>query len=108
AAPALVELTRDPGYRQALLESDLAITDSGFLVLLWNIMTFEGIRRVSGLEYLKLLLERPEFQEVGSSFWIMPSQRSLHRNLNWLQKQGFPIREEDCYVAPSYESSCVA
>ena len=33
AAPALMELRRDSEYRQALLAADLAITDSGFLVL---------------------------------------------------------------------------
>lgn len=107
AAPALMELTRDVNYRQALSEADLAITDSGFLVLLWNIMTFDTIHRVSGLEYLKLLLKRPEFQEVGSSLWVMPSQDSLSRNLKWLQDQGLPIRGEDCYVAPNYKSGCV-
>ena len=30
AAPALMELARDGDYRQALLEADLVITDSGF------------------------------------------------------------------------------
>ena len=45
AAPALLELRRDPEYRQALLESDLAITDSGFLVILWNLLMWNSIVR---------------------------------------------------------------
>ncbi len=36
AAPALVNIQYDPDYRQALVESDLAIADSGFMVLLWD------------------------------------------------------------------------
>jgi UDP-N-acetyl-D-mannosaminuronic acid transferase (WecB/TagA/CpsF family) len=102
AAPALMELSRDSGYREALLESDLAITDSGFLVLLWKAMTLDSIHRVSGLEYLKLLLARPEFREPGAALWVMPSKESLHRNLDWLRSKGYPYKEEDCYVAPKY------
>jgi UDP-N-acetyl-D-mannosaminuronic acid transferase (WecB/TagA/CpsF family) len=102
AAPAMLELGRDRDYRQALLEADLAITDSGFMVLLWNVMMWDRIQRVSGLEYLKLLLKRPEFYEPGGALWIMPSEASLERNLVWLQTQGCSIRREDCYVAPKY------
>ena len=46
AAPALVDLARDGGYREALEEADLAITDSGFLVMLWNLMNADNIQRV--------------------------------------------------------------
>ena len=108
AAPALLELGRDHAYRQALLEADLAITDSGFLVLLWTVMMRGRIQRVSGLEYLKLLLKRPEFGQPGAAFLVMPSQVSLERNLRWLTTQGYPIRREDCYVAPKYGSGAVA
>jgi UDP-N-acetyl-D-mannosaminuronic acid transferase (WecB/TagA/CpsF family) len=108
AAPALLELGRDRAYRQALLEADLAITDSGFLVLLWNLMMWDRIHRVSGLEYLKLLLKRPEFGERGAALLVMPSQISLERNLHWLQAQGYAIQREDCYVAPKYGTGAVA
>jgi UDP-N-acetyl-D-mannosaminuronic acid transferase (WecB/TagA/CpsF family) len=102
AAPALMELAHDSDYRQALLEADLAITDSGFLVLLWNEMNQDRIHRVSGLEYLKLLLAGAEFRKPGEALWVMPSQDSLRRNLDWLREKGFPTRTEDCYVAPKY------
>ena len=36
AAPALKDLDRSPDYRDALLNADLAITDSAFMVLIWN------------------------------------------------------------------------
>ena len=107
AAPALLELRRDEEYRRALLAADLAITDSGFLVLLWNIMMWDRIHRVSGLEYLKLLLNRPEFREPGATFWVMPSQAALDRNLRWLKSQGFPVSPGDCYIAPKYVASVI-
>ncbi len=107
AAPALMDLVRDREYRNALTEADLAITDSGFLVILWNAMKLDRIHRVSGLEYLKLLLARPEFREPGTALWIMPSQEALGRNLQWLKSKGFPVEAEDCYVAPKYSNSIV-
>jgi UDP-N-acetyl-D-mannosaminuronic acid transferase (WecB/TagA/CpsF family) len=108
AAPALMELARDGDYRQALLEADLVITDSGFMVMLWNLMKRDCIHRVSGLEYLKILLARAEFRESGAALWVMPSKDSLQRNLNWLRSQGFPVSAEDCYVAPKYAGAKIA
>lgn len=105
AAPALLDLTENAEYREALVHSDLAITDSGFLVLVWNALTRDDICRVSGLEYLKMLLRRPEFQISGSVFWVMPSKSSAKRNLDWLQEQGFPTKAEDMYIAPKYPST---
>ncbi|HWD91564.1 MAG TPA: WecB/TagA/CpsF family glycosyltransferase [Verrucomicrobiae bacterium] len=107
AAPSLLDLCKDGDYRQALLESDLAITDSGFMVLLWNTLALDRIPRVSGLKYLKLLLFQPEFREPGATFWVMPSRKSLQRNLAWLQAQGIHAEEEDCYIAPQYETGAI-
>lgn len=102
AAPALMEIQTDVGYRQALLNSDLAITDSGFLVLCWKMMTGESLPRVSGLKYLRLLLARPDLKEPQSVLWVMPSRGSMKRNLEWLRAAGFSFTANDCYVAPRY------
>jgi len=102
AAPALLELGRDAAYRRALLGADLAITDSGFLVLLWNLMKWDHIQRVSGLEYLKLLLQRPGFFAPGETLWVMPSPAALERHLAWVKSRGDSLRREDCYVALKY------
>jgi UDP-N-acetyl-D-mannosaminuronic acid transferase (WecB/TagA/CpsF family) len=102
AAPALMELQKDHEYRRALLAADLAITDSSYLVLLWRWLGRERIHRVSGLEYLKLLLDRPEFQTVGCVLWVMPSESSMARNIGWLRAQGHPFEVKDCYLAPKY------
>jgi len=103
AAPALVELERDPAYRAALLDADLALTDSGFMVLLWNLIAFEKIRRTSGLEYLKLLIEQPIFRKPNATLWIMPTEKSRDRNIAWLNSRGVSIKKDDCYLAPVYE-----
>jgi UDP-N-acetyl-D-mannosaminuronic acid transferase (WecB/TagA/CpsF family) len=103
AAPALVEMEMDKPYRDALLSSDLAITDSGFMVLLWQMIKFEKITRVSGLEYLKILLAKPVMQESKSTLWIMPTPNARRKNLDWLKSQGVPVEAGDCYLAPLYK-----
>src|ERR1039457_6019050 len=83
AAPALVEMQADEHYREALLSADLAITDSGLMVLMWRILSAKNIPRVSGLEYLKLLLKANAFQPSESVLWIMPNARARDQNLRW-------------------------
>ena len=39
AAPALVKISEDEVYRRALTTADLAIADSGAMVLIWKLLT---------------------------------------------------------------------
>jgi putative colanic acid biosynthesis UDP-glucose lipid carrier transferase len=104
AASVLTGIAENPVQRAALVSSDLAITDSGLMVLLWRMITGERITRVSGLEFLKLLLQQPELHSPGAMFWVMPNETSMRRNLAWLNSQGFSLTEENCYIAPNYEN----
>jgi UDP-N-acetyl-D-mannosaminuronic acid transferase (WecB/TagA/CpsF family) len=102
AAPALKNLPYDAAYREALLEADLVITDSAFMVLIWNYLQHDSIRRVSGLEYLSALLKQEAFCEPQSSFWIMANRRSAQINCAWLRRRGIDLSPEDVYMAPFY------
>ena len=108
AAPALVDLPTDAAYREAVEMSDLAITDSGFLVLLWKFFTGRSLPRTSGLKLLRALLASPHLKQPGSSFWIMPSEMELVKNLRWLNENGFPVTREDCHVAPFYSTGAIS
>jgi N-acetylglucosaminyldiphosphoundecaprenol N-acetyl-beta-D-mannosaminyltransferase len=102
AAPALKNLSQDMAYRDALLQADLAIADSSLMVMLWNFMQKDNIRRLSGLEYLAELLTHTEVREPGGAFWIMANPASAVTNLVWLQRQGIEVLPEDVYLAPIY------
>jgi UDP-N-acetyl-D-mannosaminuronic acid transferase (WecB/TagA/CpsF family) len=102
AAPALKNLAHDPAYREALQGADLVITDSAFMVMIWNRLKRDSIRRVSGLKYLSLLLKQPDFYQPGGSFWIMASEASARKNSAWLRRRGIELAPSDCYVAPLY------
>jgi UDP-N-acetyl-D-mannosaminuronic acid transferase (WecB/TagA/CpsF family) len=103
SAPGLaVDLVKSPSYREALTTADLAITDSGFMVLLWRLYTGEKLPRHSGLKFLRAILARPELKEPGAVFWVMPSADEDTRNRAWLVQQGFPVTADDVYLAPHY------
>jgi UDP-N-acetyl-D-mannosaminuronic acid transferase (WecB/TagA/CpsF family) len=102
AAPALKNLTHDVRYREALLGADFAIADSAFMVLLWNLIQWDNIPKISGLKYLRALIEKEELRGPGRSFWVMPSPVSAQRNVTWLQEQGIRLTDEDIHLAPMY------
>lgn len=102
AAPALKNLPTDPEYREALVNADLAITDSAFMVIVWNLMQKDTIRRLSGLEYLRELIRRKVDRRDNSTFWIMAGQKSAETNIRWLRGQGLQVPEDHCYIAPFY------
>jgi N-acetylglucosaminyldiphosphoundecaprenol N-acetyl-beta-D-mannosaminyltransferase len=105
SGPGLCELERDPDYRDALLGSDLNLTDSGLLILAHALSTRERLPRTSGLGYVDELLRRDELKRSRATFWVMPSRRSMKRNLDWIRLRGYDVAESDCYVAPLYPRS---
>jgi UDP-N-acetyl-D-mannosaminuronic acid transferase (WecB/TagA/CpsF family) len=102
SAPGLMQLTHDPEYSIALTEADMAIADSGFMVLLWRMIERSPIPRISGLTYLKQLLEEPGIRQPGQTFWVMPSKAADERARTWLKGEAFELREDDTYLAPMY------
>jgi len=102
AAPALKNLSIDSAYREALLQADLAIADSSLMVMLWNLIQKDNVRRLSGLEYLAELLTHSDVREPGGTFWIMANEASAATNLAWLRQHGVETLPEDVYLAPMY------
>ncbi len=103
AAPALKNLAEDKGYRDALLGADVAIADSGLMVIIWNLVQKDHIRRLSGLKYLRELLTVSDVRAPGRSLWIMPNLDSAIKNLACLRRHGLDVSFDDVYLAPVYE-----
>jgi exopolysaccharide biosynthesis WecB/TagA/CpsF family protein len=102
AAPAMVKLRYDGDFRDALVRADLAIADSGLMVLLWRLLHGRRITRISGLAYLKRVLGLPEIRESEKTFWILPTIGAAEKAKKWLRDEKFPVVEEAFYVAPFY------
>jgi N-acetylglucosaminyldiphosphoundecaprenol N-acetyl-beta-D-mannosaminyltransferase len=102
SGPGLCDLERDPDYRDALLGSDVNLTDSGLVILVETLRARRRLPRASGLGYIEALLARDELRPAGSTFWVMPSEVARNRNLAWLRSRGLEVTADDCYVAPMY------
>ena len=118
AAPSLINLCRDEEYRQAILASDIAIADSGLMVLLWKLFTGEIIPRISGLEHVKRLIEHESVRQPGAVLWVVATRSSGEKLLAFLRSgermrlssgpraqelsSGIPVSEGDIFVAPKY------
>lgn len=102
AAPALKDIASNSSYRAALVGADLAITDSAFMVMVWNLLERDSIQRLSGLRYLRELLLHPDFRTPGNTLWVMAGSSSSKKNLDWLSTQGIEVPPECVYEAPMY------
>jgi UDP-N-acetyl-D-mannosaminuronic acid transferase (WecB/TagA/CpsF family) len=105
SAPTLRSMPQDPQTTKALLEADFAIADSALMVILWNIIQREPIPKLSGLKYIRALLEREDFRAAGANFWVMPTRQAAERNVAWLRSKGVQVLDENVYIAPSYTTT---
>src|SRR5437763_3442549 len=94
AAPGLVKLRCDADFRAALVQADLAIADSGLMVLLWQLLAGRRIARIAGLTYLKRLLALPEIRESGKAFWILPTKPAVEQARKSLGHAAIPARRQ--------------
>jgi N-acetylglucosaminyldiphosphoundecaprenol N-acetyl-beta-D-mannosaminyltransferase len=106
SAPVLVELPHNAEHRRALLNADLAFTDSGLMVLLWRYLKRERILRISGLAYMKRLITLQELRTAGV-FWVLPTARSKELCCRWLAQQGINYSDDDFYIAPIYPAGAI-
>lgn len=95
-------LREDESYHRAVLTADLAIADSGLMVVLWRLLERENVERISGLKYLRHLLAKLKDEGIAKILWILPSERGRQKLAEWSGRQVFPMNIENCYVAPRY------
>jgi N-acetylglucosaminyldiphosphoundecaprenol N-acetyl-beta-D-mannosaminyltransferase len=102
SAPTLKDIASIDTYREALLNADLAITDSALMVLVWNFLQGDSIPRLSGFQYLQELLQQDDVRASGNTLWVMAGSASSKKNLDWLNSEGIEVPPEFVYQAPMY------
>jgi N-acetylglucosaminyldiphosphoundecaprenol N-acetyl-beta-D-mannosaminyltransferase len=107
AAPALINIKKDPSYYNALLCADVVIADSGYMALLWNLFHQKKIKRISGLEFLLNFLDDDEVKRSSEMILVDPRPTEAQHNLNYLRNNGFKIGDDISYLAPIYDKNCV-
>jgi N-acetylglucosaminyldiphosphoundecaprenol N-acetyl-beta-D-mannosaminyltransferase len=96
-------LREDERYRRAIVGADMAIADSGLMVVIWRLLRRENVQRISGLKYLKHLLGKLN-GEGTKVFWVLPNERACQKLFDWSRRESFLINTENCYIAPRYGS----
>ena len=102
------DLIREPAYREALTASDIVLTDSALMVLLWRIRTRRHLPRNSGLAFLRVWMNRGIMRRPGAALWVMPSDAERCHTLRWLRANAYPVEEAAFYVAPVYPAGTIA
>ena len=102
SATCFTRLREDEAYRNAVVAADLAIADSGLMVLLSSLLRREQISRISGLKYLEYLLRKLRRQATGEIFWVLPNEHARRKLFEWSRRESFSIASKNCYVAPRY------
>ena len=95
-------LREDETYRHAVVGADLAIADSGLMVVLWRLLRREKVHRISGFKYLKHLVGKLKGEGNTTVCWVLPSESARQKLLDWSSRERFSIKRENCYVAPQY------
>jgi len=97
-------LREDEPYRKAMLTADLAIADSGLMVLLLRLFRCETVHRISGFKYLKHLLTTLKGAGKTEVIWVLPTEDARQKLLDWSRRDMFPVESDKCYVSPRYGS----
>ncbi len=99
AASALCDIDKNQRYYQSLLDSDVAILDSGFFCILLRIFKGKKVKKFSGYLFLKTLLNQ-EFANNIKFLNIDPNQEESKTNHLYLKKKN--LKNIKSYVAPKY------
>lgn len=95
-------LRRDEAYRIAMINADIAIPDSGAMVLLWKMFGGKKVNRISGWKYLRCFSAQLFVNQDRDVLWIVPDEKARESTAKWLMQNRFPFSDDDLYVAPFY------
>ncbi len=98
ASPALTKLKYDEQYRRALTECDVALLDSGFVAMVWKVLTGRSVSRISSAQYLKALLADRRFR-ASDVLWLVSSSSLQVSATEWFGRQGFDNRRHSFHVS---------
>ena len=99
------DLIVSKSYKDSLSKADLVLPDSGLMCLCLKIFWGKSLRRISGLEYLRKILDVIDLQGT-SSFWVMPDMEQSNASLSWLKKTyDIDIKPDSVYIAPIYSKN---
>ena len=105
SGPGLANIPNDKVYYESLINSDIVIPDSGYMVMIWNLISAKKIKRLSGLKLINTFLDEFSVIVDDNILLINPSQDEENANIALLNSKGFKVTKENSYIAPLYSNS---
>ncbi len=99
AAPALCDINENKIYYQSLKNADIALFDSGYLVLLLRILKGLNISKFSGYKFLNFFFKHIKNQKI---FTVETDKKNAMINKNFLKKFKIETKQFQ-YIAPFYK-----
>ena len=104
AASALTNIGDDKTYHESLMQSDVAILDSGFFCILLRVFRGKKVNKFSGYLFLKNFLNLNFSKEI-KFLSIDPNQKESKANMSYLINNN--IKNLKNYIAPKYNSKSI-
>lgn len=103
SGPGLATIDRDTDYYRALVASDLALFDSGLLVLLLRLFKGVRVRKLSGLRFLRGFLAALSAIDHPRLFLVDPNPADSDANRAFINGLGIELTPAAQYIAPLYQ-----
>ena len=107
SGPGLASINKDLRYREALQNSDFAIPDSTYMIILLRLFKKIKLKKLSGYKFLKCFLFNEKFDH-NELFMVDPTKKASITNNRFLNKIGVSIDLSNHYVAPQYPKSDIS
>ena len=102
AASALAKIKTNKSYHNALINSKIAIFDSGFFCILLRICKFEKVNKLSGYKFLKYFINKNEIKNK-KILLVDPTLKESLINKKYLISKNFTKIQN--FQAPIYTNS---
>lgn len=102
AASALVNIKSDKNYYKSLVNSKIAIFDSGLHVLMCKIFINKKIKKFSGYKLMQKILNQVNIKNKKILF-VEPNYSDKKINSLYLNRKGF--KNKIHYIAPNYKKN---
>lgn len=108
SGPGLSSIKHEVTYYQSLLNSDIVIADSGYMALIWNLISKEKVNRISGLAFLNYFIETFPHEAIKNEiFLVNPSLDEQEANISYFKSINLLENDSYCYIAPMYKNGSI-
>lgn len=103
SGPGMAQDLKNPRYAVAVRSAELAIPDSGYMVLLRRLLRRQKMARISGLALMRELIEAHPEKLARECLWVMPGREDADALRGFLATRGIHCGEDQIYLAPFYD-----